>query len=204
MKVVLLGDSNTGKSQLRSRFMGQGFKAKYIMTIGADFALKETVIRSKNLKFQIWDISASELFSRVRKGYILGARGALIVFDVTQKATFRNVLSWIAEFWANNSEGGGIVPLVLLGNKADLRDQSPDPVPDREALALARILSRKTQPHGFIVPYLPVSTLSGENVDRALDFLGRLYLMFLEEQKRRKKASSLLGISPSLEKISTQ
>jgi len=54
MKIVLAGDGAVGKTALRERYLGKGFSSNYMMTIGADFALKEATIREKSIKFQIW------------------------------------------------------------------------------------------------------------------------------------------------------
>ena len=60
MKICLLGDSNVGKTEIREKYLGRGFQSKYMMTIGADFALKETLINGKAIKFRIWHLAGQQ------------------------------------------------------------------------------------------------------------------------------------------------
>ncbi|MHA2295479.1 MAG: GTP-binding protein [Candidatus Hodarchaeales archaeon] len=182
MKIVLAGDGAVGKTALRERYLGKGFQAKYLMTIGADFALKESKIDGRDLKFQIWDLAGQQRFSAVRSVYYLGCLGALLLFDVTRPDTFENIQSWVDEIWKNN--GKGSIPIVLLGNKVDLRDQFPNHVTDEQAMTYAERLSEKTRSEGFEVNYLPTSAKTGLNVPDSFDALGKVYFQFVEKGKR--------------------
>ncbi|MHA1449172.1 MAG: Rab family GTPase [Candidatus Hodarchaeales archaeon] len=182
MKIVLAGDGAVGKTALRERYLGKGFQAKYLMTIGADFALKEASIDNKDLKFQIWDLAGQQRFSAVRSVYYLGCLGALLLFDVTRPETFENLQNWVDELWKNN--GKGVIPLVILGNKVDLRDQFPNHVTDEQALSYCEKLSEKTRSEGFEIQYLPTSAKTGLNVAESFDKLGTVYFQFVEKGKK--------------------
>lgn len=69
MKIVLAGDGAVGKTAIRERYLGKGFSSNYMMTIGADFALKEAHVREKSIKFQIWDLAGQPRFGTVRSVY---------------------------------------------------------------------------------------------------------------------------------------
>ncbi|MHA2297040.1 MAG: Rab family GTPase [Candidatus Hodarchaeales archaeon] len=173
LKMVLAGDGAVGKTSLRERYLGRGFKSQYLQTIGADFALKEIEIKSNNVKFQIWDLAGQQRFQNVRSVYYTGALAALLLFDITRRDSFNNLDSWIKEIWEHN--GKGIIPIVVLGNKFDLRDESPDCVDKKEALKFCKQLSKKTKEKNFQVDYLNTSAKTGLNVDKAFQTLGDVY-----------------------------
>lgn len=183
MKIVLCGDGGVGKTALRERYLGRGFQSKYMMTIGADFALKEATIDGKAIKFQIWDLAGQQRFGAVRSVYYLGCLGALLLFDVTRQESFENLQLWIKEIFYHN--GKGVIPLVVLGNKVDLRDSGshPDSITDEIALRYCDKLSEKTKPHGFEVKYLQTSAKTGLNVAESFDMLGKVYFEYLESKK---------------------
>ena len=182
MKIVLAGDGAVGKTALRERYLGKGFSSNYMMTIGADFALKEATIREKSIKFQIWDLAGQPRFGTVRSVYYYGCLGALLIFDVTRPDTFTNLESWIDEIFKHN--GKNEIPVVLLGNKVDLRDQFPNHVTDAMAEEYVAKLSDRTSKAGFPVRYMPTSAKSGLNVSAAFDMLGNVYLDYVEAAQR--------------------
>ncbi len=183
MKIVLAGDGAVGKTALRERYLGKGFSSNYMMTIGADFALKEATIREKSIKFQIWDLAGQPRFGTVRSVYYYGCLGALLLFDVTRPDTFTNLENWLEEIWKNN--GKGMIPVVLLGNKVDLREQFPNHITDAQAEEFADNLTRKSADVGFPVKYMPTSAKTGLNVSAAFDMLGNVYLDYVEAQQSK-------------------
>jgi len=99
LKVVLIGDGAVGKTSIRNRFMGYGFETSHLMTLGADFSLKEVNRGDEIWKFQIWDLAGQEMFQQVRARFYQGAMGALLVFDITRKQTFLNITNWLNELY---------------------------------------------------------------------------------------------------------
>jgi small GTP-binding protein len=184
MKIVLAGDGAVGKTALRERYLGKGFSSNYMMTIGADFALKEATIREKNIKFQIWDLAGQPRFGTVRSVYYYGCLGALLLFDVTRPDTFTNLENWLNEIFSHN--GKGMIPVVILGNKVDLREQFPNHVTDSQADEFCNNLSKKTMESGFPVKFMPTSAKTGLNVSAAFDMLGNVYLDFVEAHQAKK------------------
>jgi small GTP-binding protein len=169
-KIVLCGDGAVGKTALRLRYMGRGFQAKYMMTIGADFALKEISVTdnigtSKTYKFQLWDLAGQQNFSSVRPLYYMGSNGAMLVYDVTRLSTFENTLSWVQEIVKGISKE--VFPIVLLANKIDLRRQSDIAITSEEGRELARQISDEAFDGKVKVPYIETSAKTGENVDEA-------------------------------------
>lgn len=116
-KVVLLGDGGVGKTSLLKRYLGKGFQETYKMTLGAEFSIK----RWGNDIIQIWDLGGQEIFSQVRKTYYTGSIGAFVLFDVTNRRSFLNVVRWIEELIINT---GYQVPIMVIGNKIDLKKEN--------------------------------------------------------------------------------
>lgn len=176
-KMVLAGDGGVGKTTLRMRYMGRPFVSTYMTTIGADFAVKDVVIDGKPFRIQIWDLAGQTKFDSVRKNYYSGILGALVLFDVTKPLSFVNLKNWIEEIWNHN--GKGIIPIVILGNKADLRDQFPYSITDEIAENSCAILSQQTKLYGFEVKYLPTSAKTGQNVAKAFEIIAKLSSEYL-------------------------
>lgn len=185
-KVTLLGDGAVGKTSLRDRFMGKAFPTEYLMTIGADFATKSLEIGGRRVKFQIWDLAGQPRFEMVRELYYKGALGGLLVFDVTRPHSFENSTSWIKEVWGNN--GKGRIPLVILGNKTDLRNKVPTSVRAKQAEQLAEELSKICASEGFSISYIETSAKTGENVETAFSALGKAVGDFITKKIGRIKA----------------
>lgn len=184
IKISLLGDGAVGKTSLRERFMGRGFKREHMMTIGADFASYEKEIRLQNgdiynVTFQIWDLAGQQTFQSIRSRFFRGSMGALCVFDVTRPDSFQNITQWIEELWRNN--GRGIVPITILGNKSDLRNKNS--VSSDKAAQYAAAISKNTMSRGFEVQYMDTSAKEGLNVERAFDTLGLTIIQLLQSGK---------------------
>ena len=123
LKITLLGDGAVGKTSIRNRYMGRGFKESHLMTIGADFAAVDKTVKYNDkdyhVTFQIWDLAGQARFTEVRQRFYFGSLGGLLLFDITRPESFSNIPNWLNEIWKNS--GTGAVPIVLIGNKSDLR-----------------------------------------------------------------------------------
>ncbi|CAH8641669.1 unnamed protein product [Schistosoma rodhaini] len=117
-KVVLIGDSGVGKSNLLSRFTRNEFNLESKSTIGVEFATKSVEIDGRTIKAQIWDTAGQERYRAITAAYYRGAVGALLVYDITKRETFNNLEHWLLEL-RNNVELDMVV--MLVGNKCDLR-----------------------------------------------------------------------------------
>ncbi|KAF4367569.1 hypothetical protein F8388_009187 [Cannabis sativa] len=125
-KIVLIGDSAVGKSNLLSRFATNQFDPTSKATIGVEFQTQVVDIDGKEIKAQIWDTAGQERFRAVTSAYYRGAVGALVVYDITRKTTFESVKRWLDELTTHCDT---TVARMLVGNKCDLenlRDVSVD------------------------------------------------------------------------------
>ena len=116
-KIVLVGDAEVGKTSLTQRFAYGTFTNGYISTLGVDFIVKSIPINNSIVKIQAWDTAGQERYSGVRPIYYRGAKGALLVFDITMRQSFVNVEKWFDQI---RRYSGMDVPIVLVGNKVDL------------------------------------------------------------------------------------
>jgi len=117
-KVVLIGDSGVGKSNLLSRFTRNEFTIESKSTIGVEFATRTIQCDGKVIKAQIWDTAGQEKYRAITSAYYRGAVGALLVYDITRATTFEHLERWLQEL-LNHSDKNIVV--MLVGNKSDLR-----------------------------------------------------------------------------------
>jgi small GTP-binding protein len=167
-KVVLMGDGSVGKTSLRRTYMGEGFRAQYMITIGADFAVKKMQLEGgHDVSIQIWDLAGQEHFKSVRSTFYKGAQGALAVYSTVERTSYDNIKNWLEECWTNAARK---IPVVLIGNKIDLRTQFIDNpvmaqtiVKTEEGQALAKYIADQGSHSSFI----ETSAKTGENVEAA-------------------------------------
>ena len=154
-KIVMLGDGAVGKTAMTTRFTQNFFDADYKRTIGSDFAIKRLTIDDidAQVTLQVWDLAGQPRFESVRQGFYRGARGGLLLYDVTRRRTFLNIENWKEEAFTNLQKE---VPLVLVANKVDLEDSRVISTNEGEEYA---------KENNFI--YVESSALTGENVEDA-------------------------------------
>jgi len=117
-KVVLIGDSGVGKSNLLSRFTRNEFNLESKSTIGVEFATRSINVDGKTLKAQIWDTAGQERYRAITAAYYRGAVGALLVYDISKQATYANVNRWLKEL---RDHADSNIVITLVGNKSDLK-----------------------------------------------------------------------------------
>ena len=117
IKVVIVGDSSVGKTNLLSRFVSNSFNENSRNTIGVDFSAVDLSINGQNIKAQFWDTAGQEKYRSIASAYYKNAQGIIITYDVTRENTFQNVMSWYEEL---KEQGEPDVEIILIGNKIDL------------------------------------------------------------------------------------
>ncbi|KAL7088535.1 hypothetical protein ACP275_13G132700 [Erythranthe tilingii] len=134
-KIVLIGDSAVGKSNLLARFARDEFYPNSKSTIGVEFQTQKIEINGKEIKAQIWDTAGQERFRAVTSAYYRGAVGALLVYDISRRQTFESIGRWLNELHTHSDMN---VVTILVGNKSDLRDAREVRVSEGKALAEAQ------------------------------------------------------------------
>ncbi|UKJ88520.2 small GTPase [Theileria orientalis] len=153
-KIVLIGDSNVGKSNLLDRFVKGNFKLDSKSTIGVEFATKNVTLKNgKTAKAQIWDTAGQERYRAITSAYYRGARGAIVVYDIASKQSFYNVSRWLTEL---NEYGDPNMIIALVGNKSDLTHLREVSSEDGERYA-----------HSNNLMFFETSCLNNENIDTA-------------------------------------
>ena len=160
-KIVLMGDGAVGKTSLRKRYLGEGFDTDYLSTMGADFALYDTKVEETHIRWQIWDLAGQPVFKDVVKAYYTKVFGAILVYDVTRRQTFESTEKWLDDLWTNSKRDQN-VPVVILGNKIDLREEGAETVSTDEGKRIADRLG---------LNIIETSAKTGEGVQKAFDEL---------------------------------
>ena len=96
-KVVLIGDSGVGKTNILSRYVRDEFSIETKSTVGVEFGSKIVKVNNKTIKVQIWDTAGQERYKSITTAYYKGAKGAFVVYDISKKDSFTNVDKWIGE-----------------------------------------------------------------------------------------------------------
>ena len=162
LKILTAGEGGVGKTTLLHRYVEGKFSADTKMTIGVEFFLKEIELDGKQCTLQLWDFGGQERFRFLLESYVLGAKGALLMFDLTRPMTLENLQQWVDIVRkADNS-----LPILFVGTKLDLQEDIM--VDDDYALQF------KDQFELF--NYLKISSKSGENVKEAFETLTKKIL----------------------------
>ncbi|XP_069666618.1 ras-related protein Rab-26 [Haliaeetus albicilla] len=159
-KVMLVGDSGVGKTCLLVRFKDGAFLAgSFISTVGIDFRNKVLTVDGVKVKLQIWDTAGQERFRSVTHAYYRDAHALLLLYDVTNKASFDNIQAWLTEIHEYAQQD---VVLMLLGNKVDSAQDRVVKREDGEKLAKE-----------YGVPFMETSAKSGLNVELAFTAIAK-------------------------------
>jgi Ras-related protein Rab-11A len=117
IKIVTVGESSVGKTNLLLRFMRNEFDQAQRPTIGMDFFTKELTDDEYSIKVQFWDTAGQEKYKSLASAYYKVSNGVILVYDVTQRHTFERLEHWLAEIRANSPTK---LKMMLIGNKTDI------------------------------------------------------------------------------------
>jgi len=184
-KVLVVGDAGTGKTSVIKRYVHNMFSTQYKSTIGVDFALKIINRGDDTIRLQLWDIAGQERFGNMTRIYYRDAMGAFIVFDITRRDTFENVMKWKNDIdtkvlLSDNHK----IPVVLLANKCDISDQE---IPSDSEMEIF------CQENGF-VGWFRTSAKDNIGIDDASASL--IDNIIIEDKSMREKAKSISLVSP--------
>ena len=188
-KVLLLGDSGSGKSSLILRYTEDTFNSSLVSSIGVDFKVKKKEVNGKIIKIQIvrnnyniynyfiliyhqWDTAGHEKFRAITTSYYRGANAILIVFDLTEQKSFLHVTEWLKQIEKHAKEN---VLKFLVGNKTDLIDNRVINKEDANKFA---------QEHDL--PYIETSAKEGVNIEELFDNSLNKYLKGISFQNEEK------------------
>ena len=155
-KILILGDSGVGKTNLLSRYCNNVFGKDTKATIGVDFDFKYYNKNGKTYKAQIFDTAGQERFKSVIKGFFNGTHGVVLVYDITSKKSFESIKNWFNDCKENIRNQ---FSCILIGNKNDLDNRQ---VSTHEGEEMAKSLQ---------LPFMEVSAKTADNVEKAFEAL---------------------------------
>jgi len=184
-KVVLIGDSGVGKSNLLSRFTRNEFNLESKSTIGVEFATRSIEVEGKTIKAQIWDTAGQERYRAITAAYYRGAVGALLVYDIAKHTTYENVERWLKEL---RDHADNNIVIMLVGNKSDLRHLRAVPTEEARSYAERNNLS-----------FIETSALDSTNVETAFqNILTEIYKIVSQKQLDSQGGDGIGDLGPTL------
>ena len=159
-KVLLIGNSDVGKSSLILRYVDQIWNDVFVPTIGVDFKVKSLQIDNKRVKMQIWDTAGQERFRNVISSYFKGAHGILLIYDITARDSFKELENWLGEVERNATPQ---VLKILIGNKCDLEEKRQITKDEGEAFAIRNGMQ-----------FIETSAKINTNVNEAFEALAKI------------------------------
>lgn len=189
VKVSLLGEGAVGKTSIKRIFSGQPFLQTHQATIGSDFTLKDYLYQpyagaqGERIRYMIYDLAGQERFKKVRGNFMTGSHAGIFVYDISNRASLEKIPDWLVEF---KSAVRTNVPLVLVANKIDLRDQlGPEAITKEEGMKIAEKLSENTgygKRNKFY--FVEVSALQNLNINKVFDYISHeIYDFYLRENR---------------------
>lgn len=163
LKVIIVGDSHTGKSCILHRLVHGTFESNQDITIGVDFGTKYIPIQDEIIKFQIWDTAGQESFRSIIRSYYKNIAACFIVYDVCNRVSFENVVNWLRDVDTNSYNEQRRI--ILVGNKVDLESERQITTAQGQQLA-----------HDNNLDFYECSSKDGTNVQQMfLDLANNIY-----------------------------
>ena len=170
-KIVLVGDSGVGKTNIMLRYLNKEFNINTKATVGVEFGSKNIIIDKKVIKGQIWDTAGQERYRAITSAYYKGAHGAFVVYDITLKESFEAVDKWINDLRSNTDER---LEIILIGNKSDLEEKRQVTKEEGEEKAKEKE-----------VTFMETSALNCDNIEKAFnEILNKVYLAYKPQEKK--------------------
>ncbi|MFX0040089.1 MAG: Rab family GTPase [Promethearchaeota archaeon] len=156
-KILIAGNASVGKTSLLRRYVDGFFDESTIMTIGVDFFTKELNFDNTRCLIQLWDLGGQERFRYLLENFVMGARGALLLIDLTRMPQINDILEWVNIARLHDIS----LPILLVGTKLDLEDLIA--VDDESALHLKNTFN--------MIDYIKTSAKTGYNIEKAFEII---------------------------------
>ena len=182
-QLLIIGDSTVGKTSILSRYTNGEFNPNYLATVGFDFFKKDEIFDGKTIRIKIWDTAGQERYKSLTEGYFRNAEGILIVYDVSNLDTFKNLKYWIQSIKTHINIDNSQVPAIIIGNKVDIFE--------REVT--------KDQGENFAkeqnLEYFETSAKNGKNINECIRYLVQQVLKISnnKEEEEEKKYIKIRG-----------
>ena len=165
-RIVLLGEAGVGKTSLVRRYTENVFDDEYKQTIGTTFATKDIDVTGsdstvRKVRLNVWDMGGQSTYRELRRQFMKGASGAIVVYDVTRPETFMAMNNWFESF----KEVCPDSPVLISANKVDLLDKRM--VPQEPGMMLR---------DWFQAEYFETSAKTGDAVDNVFTRIAEVVL----------------------------
>ena len=158
-KILVGGEGGAGKTSLLRRYVDDFFDDSSVMTVGVDFFTKELNFDNIHCSLQLWDLGGQKRFRYLLDNYVMGARGALLLFDLTQMPKIGNILDWVNIVRLHDIN----LPIILVGTKNDLEDFIA--VDDESAIHIKNAFN--------MINYIKTSAKTGFNVENVFEMIAK-------------------------------
>lgn len=175
-KVIIAGDSGVGKTSLLRRYVDGMFDDSTIMTVGVDFFFKQVNIgNSSTCSLQLWDLGGQERFRHLMENYVMGAKAAILLIDLTRPSNINGILEWVNIVRMHDLN----LPIVLVGTKYDFKeiDDSLILIDEEDAANIKNAFN--------MIDYVITSSRSALNVNKVFEIL----VSVLTNKKKKKTLS---------------
>jgi len=159
-KLLIIGDSRVGKSSILTRFTENFFSQHTIMTVGIDYKTKKIAVDGCEIKLQIWDTAGQERYRSITQNFYKNTMGVIVVFDLTDEASFENVRNWLRQI---KTHAGENVCKILVGNKSDM--------PEARAVTKDKIDEFTKE---ISIEYFEASAKNNENIAEAFTSISKM------------------------------
>ena len=174
IKLLLIGDSEVGKTSLLLKYTEHIFPEEHIATIGVEYKDKYIIKDNYNIRLQIWDTAGQERFHSITKNIYRNTNGVIFIYDITKKETFDNIKNWILDLQSASADIKGII----LGNKNDLTDKREVNMTDLKELG-----------EKYKMPYMETSAKNNVNVNEGFELIVNELLQDKDENQIMERFS---------------
>ena len=188
-KVIIIDDKGVGKKNIMSKFLKNKFMEESKATVGVEFGSKLFDLNGHKIKAQIWDTAGQEKYKSITGAYFKGSKGALVVYDITQKSTYESLEKWVNDL---KSAGDPKITIILIGNKSDLEENRQVSKEQGEEKAIS-----------FGCAFLKTSAMNGSNIDKAFNLMIKeIFEKFSSDSSEDKElGTNVKGEDVKLDKV---
>ena len=164
LKLCIFGDGGVGKTTLIRRFAKGVFEENILMTIGADFSVKNVDLGGRTVTLRIWDFAGEDRFRVLLPAFAKGADGGIFMYDTTRYSSLGQIKDWLSIFEYFGSENKSKIPIIMVGGKIDLEDKRS--ISPEEALELSNTYELKGN--------YECSSKTGDNVEQIFEIIAKM------------------------------
>ena len=179
INILLVGDTNTGKTSFVKRLIFNKYDLTFVASIGVDFELKKIKYKNKIYSIRLFDTAGQERFKSITKSYFRLANAYFIFFDLSNKDSLNHIHNWI-DLIKEYSEKS---IFIILGNKDDLKKKISD-----------EIINENLERYKDII-FIKISVSKNYNIKEAIERMIDLIEKREEEEEEKKTISTLITIS---------